>query len=167
MCFAGPAVAEDNFLAPAEQGKIACFKPNPDKKTCWVISVYKKLDDGKYQTSDRARFRNTSDYEIRSSSILTIKNGRLCGIVEKSDFDQARFFHLGDEVIKQDLEDLRAQVEEQFKEKFGKEYCSAFSAPTAEGLITVTNFVDGTEVPQGTSLTTMIWITHDDGYKLR
>jgi hypothetical protein len=162
-----PAIAEDYPLAAADQGKNACYKPNMDKRTCWVISAYKKRDDGTYEASTKARFHNTTDYESRTTAIISIKAGRLCNTLDKSRIDQARFFHLGDEVIKQDLEDLRAQVIDQLKSKFGKEYCDELTAADANGQIKITSYIDGEQQNSGVTQDTMIWVSPDDGYKLR
>jgi hypothetical protein len=164
---AGSVLAEDNPLAPAEQGKIACFKPKVGAKTCWGILRYKKLQDLKYEVATRARFRNTTDFEMRSTSTVTLKANRICSILVKAELDGAHFFHLGDEVIKQDLDDLRAQVEDQFQNRFGVEYCDEFTAPAADGLIKITTYVDGTPLLPGSGMETMKWVSPDEGYKLR
>ena len=164
---AGPALADDNPLAPAEQGKIACFKPKVEAKTCWGIIRYKKLEDSNYEASARVRFRNTTDFEMRSTSTVTLKSNRVCSILNKAEFNGAHFFHLGDEVIKQDLDDLRAQVEDQFQNRFGKEYCDELTAPAADGMIKITTYVDGTALLPGSGMETMMWISPDEGYKLR
>ena len=164
---AGPALAGDNPLVPAEQGKIACFRPKVEAKTCWGILRYKKLEDLKYEVSARVRFRNTTDFEMRSTSTVKLKSNRICSVLDKAEFDGAHFFHLGDEVIKQDLDDLRAQVEDQFANKFGKEYCDEFAAPAADGVIKITTYVDGTPLLPGSGMETMMWILPDQGFKLR
>ena len=164
---AGPALADENPLAPAEQGKIACFKPKVEAKTCWGILRYKKLEGLKYEVSARVRFRDTTDFEMRSTSTVTLKANRICSVLDKAELDRAHFFHLGDEVIKQDLDDLRAQVEDQFQNRFGKEYCDELTAPAADGMIKITTYVDGTALLPGSGMETMKWISSDEGYKLR
>ena len=163
----GHALAYENPMGPAEQGKIACFKPKVEAKTCWGILRYKKLDVLKYEVSARVRFRNTTDFEMRSTSAVTLKANRICSVLDKAELDGAHFFHLGDEVIKQDLDDLRAQVEDQFQNRFGKEYCDELTAPAADGMIKITTYVDGTAILPGSGMEAMKWISPDDGYKLR
>jgi hypothetical protein len=167
LAIPSPAASEDNPMAPAEQGKLACYKPNVERKTCWVIIALKSLGDGKYETKVRARFHNTSDYETRYTTTMEWKDGRFCNKLDKAQYERAQFFHLGDEVIKQDLEDLRNSILDQAKNDFGKEFCDSYEAPDAKGLIKLKAYVDGVEQAPGTSIETMMWISPDDGYKLR
>jgi hypothetical protein len=164
---AQPATAGTNPLAEADNGKLACFRPDRELKTCWIIAAFTKTGDGTYLAAQRSRASNTTDYEMRGQYTYFLKDDRFCYLSNKEDIAKTQFFHLGDEVLHQDLEVLQHIVEQQQKENFGKTWCYAAGNPGADGVIPVASYLDGVQDPSFKTVDKLIWVTPEDGYRLR
>ncbi|MDE2385503.1 MAG: hypothetical protein KGO53_12885 [Alphaproteobacteria bacterium] len=160
-------MAADNPLAPAEQGKRACLEPDTQAKTCWTIASYSKMADGIYQVTQKTGIRNTTDFEIRTIYITKLKDGQICQTVEPDYLDNAKFYHMGDEMLRQDLANIRAIAAENMKNVIGKEVCMTLGAAAADGAQEFSVTIAGTpEKLDSNRHHKLLWVTPDDGYHL-
>lgn len=147
-------------LAEGLAGKIQCYRPNVEKKTCGALSSYSTRRDGAILNTAEVMLSSNPVVVMRTTSTVTVKGEAVCGPVRKQDIDRATITVNGSELPDDKAVAARAQIAGAFKEMFGKEVCTAYVPNGDKFTAQVT--LDGKLKPEYAQ--TVIWVKPEDGY---
>ncbi|WP_066795542.1 hypothetical protein [Sphingomonas soli] len=146
-------------LAQARAGKIQCVMPNEANKTCIGVTSYKIKADGSFESTTTLLIAPTPLITLTVTSPGTVKDGALCGPVNKADFEAAKIEMDGQPANDAVATAVRSQMAGALAPMDGKMGCST---EAADGTVTVT--LDGEIRPEMTQKTK--WVSPADGYKV-
>jgi hypothetical protein len=147
-------------IAQAESGKVQCYQPNKEKKTCRSIAGYSPAKDGSFSNPATIMILAKPLTIVHISSPVTVKDGKTCGTIRQKDLDQAVFSIDGAPATPEQSASLHQQLGEVYKGMMGHEVCVTY-APDGEGFI-ARGEVDG--VAQSGGDQHMIWVSPAEGY---
>ena len=147
-------------LAEGLAGKVQCYRPNPDKKTCGALSSYSLRRDGAILNTAEVMLTANPVLVMRTTSTVTVKGEAVCGPVRKEDIDSATITVNGSALPDDKSVAVKAQIAGAFKDMFGKEVCTTY-VPTGDKL-TAQVTLDGKLKPEYSQ--TVIWVKPEDGY---
>src|SRR4051794_20914073 len=81
--------AADDPIAPAAHGKVQCYAPNMERKTCASIGAYTRRSDGTVDNRAIVLVAPTPLVVMDTTTPTTIKAGAICGPIRASDIDAA------------------------------------------------------------------------------
>ncbi|RYD94005.1 MAG: hypothetical protein EOP61_22475 [Sphingomonadales bacterium] len=146
-------------LAQARAGKVQCVMPNEATKTCMGLTSYKINADGSFETTTTLLIAPQPLITMTVKSPGTVKDGALCGPVNKADFEAALIEMDGKPANDAVVSAVRGQMAGALAPMDGKMGCGT-EAP--DGTVTVT--LDGVAHPEMTQKTK--WVNPGDGYKV-
>ena len=157
-----PARAESSW-DPSKSGKVECFDPDFEKKTCSAMTTYTWLDDTNVIAHSSYYDRNalpnvlmTGDWEA------TIRGDKNCTVVSKESFAKTEFQVDGKRVSEEQAATYLARIEGAYRPLYGRTLCADIS-PVGKAYV-VQISADG--VPNPTATSYLAWIDPDAGYKL-
>jgi hypothetical protein len=156
------ARAGDGPLTPARDGKIECFSPSSEYKTCVVIT--------RYTWDSSGRILAESDFALNANPLISLKmtseafleEGTLCGVLQQQSLDSMTFFKNGVLMNENEAANFRGPMTSRFANIIGRKICEDH-APY--GSLIVTQYtIDGSPKPELTNR--LKWISPDEGYVL-
>jgi hypothetical protein len=154
---AAPAVYPDP-LGPAAAGRLQCYEPNEQKKTCTSIAGYRALGGGRYANTATVALTPDASVTLESVTNVVIRQGAVCGKIAAGDIASAKLRMSGRLLSDQEAAPYLAQIVEAMKPDFDKEICTRYEAAGA-GLV-----AKGTVDGQAFQERAVKWISPKDGY---
>lgn len=150
--------ASEDPLADSNRGKVQCYRPDVEKKTCQSIGSYKRTGTRTYVSTALLPLGN--DVTLETHSPVVIKGVAVCGSVTRQDVFagilRARNLVIAAETAKPLLE----SVAQAFSPFFNKEICTTYEPTGAD--FTAKASIDGVYQPDKDSI--VKWIAPTDGY---
>ncbi len=138
-----------------------CFEPDDKAKTCRALAAYTKTEQSQFTEVSRFGITGLPGLILEVQSTSYVKNGSLCGVMQRKDLDSARIIrHVDGATPKQEAAAIKSI---QFLYPIeGKELCSAFYPDGEHFRLEVR--ASGKLIPE---LTTRVrWVHKDDGYTI-
>lgn len=136
-----------------------CTHPDEAEKTCRLLATFIKVGDGQYTEFDQSQIVGLPGLVLEVPSSAYLKDGMLCSVPHRSDFDRARIIRHADGVPPQSEAAALKQIKFMFLVD-GKEVCGEFY-PDGVGF-QVKAWLNGKPMDQ--MITPARWVSKDDGY---
>jgi hypothetical protein len=149
-------------LQPASEGKLQCYSPNTERRTCRSLAGYELKPDGTIANSATVLLASEPVVVMATVSQVTIKNGQVCGLVRREDVQNASFAIGGAPASPEQTSALRDRLTTAMASLFGVEACTTYE--TAAGTMTAQAYIGGVRRPEADQ--TVIWVSPSDGYKV-
>jgi hypothetical protein len=149
-------------IARAEKGDVQCYQPDKARKTCQSIASYKTMPDGKIQNTAIVLVGLKPVVVMRTATLVSIKNGQVCGPIKQADIDRATYTVDGAPATPRQVEVLHQQMTDSMATLLNADICTAYP-PSGDGL-TARETVDGVAQPRLDQH--VIWVSPADGYKV-
>ncbi|RYY44768.1 MAG: hypothetical protein EOP59_05630 [Sphingomonadales bacterium] len=159
LIFAAAAPQTADPLAQARAGMVQCVMPNEAAKKCGGIASYKINADGTFETATVLLIAPTPLITMTVNSTGMVKDGALCGPVNKAEFAAAKIEMDGQPANEGVASAVRGQVGASVEAMDGKMSCGV---EAADGTVTVT--LDGVARPELSQK--VKWVKPTDGYTL-
>jgi hypothetical protein len=156
------ALANEEPLAPAKAGKLWCYEPNPENKTCRSFSRFEWDGAGNIWEEDEIAFSANPLVTMKVRDTATIECVSICQIMREETFQTAVFMVDGKPASANLDTTYRKTYGARFAPLYGKKFCLDIS-PYGNVFITQVT-IDGTPYPSATSR--LKWISVDEGYEL-
>ncbi|MEP7209892.1 MAG: hypothetical protein ABI740_03565 [Alphaproteobacteria bacterium] len=161
--FAPVAAAEPpSPIARAEKGDVMCYQPDAARKTCQSTASYKTLPNGQVRNSTVVLVGIKPVVVMETATLVTIRNGQLCGPLKASDIDRATYTVDGVPATPKQTELLHQQMMDSMATLLNADLCTTY-VPSGNGL-TSREAVDGVNQPKLDEH--VIWVSRSDGYKV-
>ncbi len=162
----GAVSAHADVLGEARAGKLQCFEPDVQKKTCRGLFKIIVKPDGTATSGGDVLLNVVNGGSVlimrAPQSPVTVKSASTCETMRKSDIEDAMFLLDGKAVNPESDRRIKDDMESRQTARFGKTECSAY-LPTGGGTYMVTDTVDKQPQPNTAH---MIWVSPSDGYKV-
>lgn len=138
-----------------------CTHPDDDAKTCQLMATFTKAGEGRYTELDRMSVAGLPGLVIEYDSTAYLKQGKLCSLARRSDFNAARIVHH----VEGPARKYEAAAVKQLQFMYpveGKEVCSEFFPDGVH--LQLKAWVNGTPLPDMTM--PVRWVSKDDGYQV-
>ena len=140
---------------------LLCSEPDDKAKTCRGLTAYTKAADGQFAEVSRFAVMGLPGLVVEIQSKSYVKDGKLCGIVQRKDWDRLRIIRHVEGVTPQ--QEAAAIKSIQFLYPIdGKELCSTFY-PDGEHF-RVELAANGKPILEATPR--VRWVHKDDGYTI-
>lgn len=130
--------APANPLALADKGKLQCYRPDVEKKTCQSIASYQRTGPGTYD--NKALIPVPADATLETHTPVVIKGGAVCGFVRGQDVIAGTLRVHGEALDPEKAKPILESIVQAMASMAGKEICTTY-------------------VPSGTDFTAKISIT--------
>jgi hypothetical protein len=149
-------------LQPASEGKLQCYSPNTERRTCRSLSGYELKPDGTIANTASAMMAPEPVVVMTAVTQVTIKNGQVCGAIRAEQIQNASFTIGGAPASAEQTSTIRERVVAAMTSLFGVEICTTYE--TAAGTMTAEASIGGVRRPEADQ--TVIWVSPSDGYKV-
>ena len=148
-------------IAPAKNGMLQCYTPNPDRKTCRALASYRIDPKGLIDNIAVVLINADQLISMKTHEPVTVKAGAICGQIHRTSIQAAEFEVAGQAASPDQAETLRSQVTAAYDSLFGKEICTSYRLDGSVYQATAT--IDGKPSPDAAA-DTVIWVSPGDGY---
>lgn len=162
LLLAGLALAAQDPLAPARDGKLQCTMPDRVKKTCIAISRYVPLSETHYRNETRLLLSVDPLTVLEMTAPTDIEGGAACGVLRRDYLADARVWIAGKRLPAAAAEPIIAEMARLTTADIGKRICTT-TRPVGDMMVQE-SAVDG--VPNPDASLPFIWIGPDEGYML-
>jgi hypothetical protein len=156
------AHANENPLAPAKAGKLWCYEPDSENKTCRAFSRFEWDEAGNIWEEDEMAYSAHPLVTMRVRDSTTIEGTSICQVAKEETFQKAVFLVDGTPAPADQDRIYRETYGARFAPFYGKKFCLDISPYESVFITQVT--LDGTPYPSATSR--LKWISADEGYVL-
>jgi hypothetical protein len=115
-------------IAPAKQGLVQCYAPDPAKKTCRSMGAYTVQQDGTIQNAATTLISPNPLIVMRTLAPVQVKSGAICGTIQQVDLDGATFTYEGKPLEGDGAVKLKAALGSAMTPLLGHEVCTAYTA---------------------------------------
>ena len=157
------ATQEADPLAPAREGKIACVAPDRAARTCGSTISYVRNTDGSYRTTTTLILAFAPRTTMVGHADVTASAGMVCEVYRPETVDAAEVFVDGVPASDAVAGRWRAELRRDLTAYEGRKMCATYRQQ-GDTIVTTTT-MDGA-FQQGWG-STLIWVSPDDGYRLR
>lgn len=154
--------ASDDPFADAKAGKIECFSPNTEKKTCFDFSHYTWQADGTVIIEDEVALSANPLISVKTKSVSTVEKSSVCTKVLANSQEYNTFFKDGKPMSTEESAPLQQNLISNRSRFIGRTVCMDISPYESVYIAEFT--IDGTPLPTATNR--MKWIGTDEGYTL-
>lgn len=151
-------------LAPARAGKVQCYSPNVEKRTCGAIAAYTLRPDGKWDNKARVLVAPVPVVVLEAVTVVDVEGEAICGPLARKDLEAASVSADG---VAMPHEDARIVIEQVAAAFAGMGMLDVRSCtiyrPDGDGLRTE-DTIDGK--PRPDLKQHVIWIDADEAYSL-
>ena len=155
-------LADDDPFGLAKSGKLECFAPDTDKKTCLDISHYTWQPDGTVLMEDEMAVSTHPLISMMVKSLGTVEGSSACVTVAGYSLKNVTFFKEGMPMSEEESVNYLQTANSKNAKLLGKKVCMDISPI---GSLFITQFtVDDTPLPAATNR--LKWIGADEGYVL-
>jgi hypothetical protein len=148
----------ENPISKAEEGKMQCYRPDVEKKTCQSIASYQRTGPEAYD--NKALISLSANVTLEMHTPVIIKSGSVCGFVKAQDVLDGTLRFNGVPVEAERAKPILEQVAEAMAAITDKEICTEYRMSGNDLAARVS--VGGTYQPDHDQ--TVKWIGPDDGY---
>jgi hypothetical protein len=156
------AHANENPLTPAKAGKLWCYEPDSENKTCRSFSRFEWDGAGNIWEEDEIAYSANPLLTMKVRDTATIEGVSICQIMREETFQTAVFMVDGKPASADQDMTYRKTYGAHFAPLYGKKFCLDISPYGSLFITQVT--IDGTPYPSATSR--LKWISVDEGYEL-
>ncbi|HEV7691525.1 MAG TPA: hypothetical protein VGO52_11900 [Hyphomonadaceae bacterium] len=149
-------------IEPAGEGKLQCYSPNRERKTCMSMASYRKNAKGEFENPSSVLVNPNPVIVMDTVTPVTIRDGKVCGPIRKADIETARFSVNGAEVTGEAAAKLRQLMVTQSGSMLDREICTAYVPK--DGVLVAQATIDG--APMAAPVQQVIWVSPSDGYKV-
>lgn len=149
-------------IGPAAQGKVQCYKPNTERKTCASTGAYTRRADGGIDNTAVVLVAANPLIVMEATSRVTMKGGAVCAPIVAADVDAARFTINGEPAPEDTAAKIKAALKGSMASLLGHEACTAFAPDGA--VLRAEVSVDGKREPSMDQR--VIWVSPQDGYSV-
>jgi hypothetical protein len=156
------AHANENPLAPAKAGKLWCYEPNSENKTCSSFSRFEWDAAGTIWEEDEIALSANPLVSMKVRATTTLEGVSICQVIAEETFQKAVFMVDGKPATADEDMVYREQYGSRFASFYGKKFCVEISP--YESIFITQVAIDGTPYPSATSR--LKWISPNEGYVL-
>ena len=154
------ALAADDPLAEAHQGKLQCYLQDAARKTCRAIARYDFGADGKIQNPALVLVMAQPITIMAVTSEVQEKGEAVCGVAHGEDLDRARLAAAGRQLTPEETQAIKTQIKSAMAARLDKEICTTYIPRGDQLMAQVT--VNGAPAPELSA--SVIWVRPEDGY---
>lgn len=150
-------------LAPARQGKLQCYSPDPVRKTCSAIAGYTPLADGKWSNVATVLIDPDQEVVMESVTRVHLEGEAVCGAITRSDMMAGTLSVRGKRLTEEQARPLLERIAQAFDAAgvLEKSACTTY-VPQGDALRAV-YLLDGKPLEP---FQKVIWIDPNDGYRV-
>ena len=167
LCFAAPFAAHCASLplpiAPATQGKVECYMPDVEHKTCHSLVSYLLKADGSIASTETMVLVRSPVIIISMPHAVTVKGDKVCGYIALDDVGLATFTIDGTPATPEVTAKLRDRLQANYRPLYNREICTRY-VNDADGTKSEVS-IDGVVQPSGVER--VAWVSPSDGYKVQ
>ena len=156
------AYANEDPLAPAKAGKLWCYEPDSENKTCSSFSRFEWDAAGTIWEEDEIAFSANPLVAMKVRATTTLEGLAICQVIAEETFRKAVFMVDGKPATAEEDVAFREQYGRRYAPFYGKKFCLEISP--YESIFITQVAIDGTPYPSATSR--LKWISADEGYVL-
>lgn len=147
-------------LEPAAEGKMQCYVPNLERKTCASLALYKLNPDGTYANTAIVLLNKAPVVLMETVTPVRIVSGAVCGTIQAEDIAKARLTVNGQVLTAEQAAPALAQVSAAMATIEGRDICTTY---IDNGLnLTAKSTIDG--VAQPAMDQAVKWVDPKEGY---
>ena len=162
LCISQFVHANEDLLAPAKEGKLWCYEPDSENKTCSSFSRFEWDGAGNIWEEDELAISANPLVTMKVRDSTTIEGNSICQVAKEDTFQKAVFLVDGNPAPADQDRTYRETYGTYFAPFYGKKLCLDIS-PYENVFITQVT-IDGTPYPSATSR--LKWISADEDYVL-
>ncbi len=162
MAISQLAYANEDPLAPAKAGKLWCYEPDSENKTCSSFSRFEWDPAGTIWEEDEIAISANPSVAMKVRAQSTLEGVAICQVIAEATFQKATFVVDGKPATADEDLAYRVQYGSRFAPFYGKKFCLEVSP--YESIFITQVAIDGTPYPSATSR--LKWISPDEGYVL-
>ena len=160
--FSQLAHASEDPLAPAKEGKLWCYEPDSESKTCSSFSRFEWDAAGTIWEEDEIAFSANPLVAMKVRATTTLEGIAICQVIAEETFQKAVFMVDGKPATADEDMTYREQYGSRFASFYGKKFCVEISP--YESIFITQVAIDGMPYPSATSR--LKWISSHEGYVL-
>lgn len=162
LALAATIPVETDILVQVKAGKMLCSNPDPASKTCSTIDRLAVRADGVLLDSGETLLVPNQPITLETTSIVHIKAGAMCGVIDMADFQKGIVRANGTAVPPERNAMVLAKLSQVFQPLAGQETCEGLRMENGQ-LIKVAQ-VERMDLPlPGKAVR---WIGPDEGYRV-
>ena len=150
-------------IAPASDGRLQCYAPNPATKSGQSLAEYQSRPDGTIMNPATVLISVAPPITMRTVTPVTIKAGQVCGYIRPEGIEAAEFAIGGNPATEGQTALFKDKIAASQKCLFGHEICTAY-VTDGDALVAKAS-VDG--VAQPAMDQKVIWVSPGDGFKVQ
>ena len=162
LALAAASPAETDILAQVKAGKVLCSNPDPASKTCSTIDRLALRTDGALLDSGETLLVPNQAVTLETTSIVRIKSGAMCGVIDMADFQKGIVRANGTAVPPERNAAVLAKLSKVFEPLAGQETCEGLRVEN--GHLTKVAQVERMDLPLPGKAAS--WIGPDEGYRV-
>jgi hypothetical protein len=155
------ATSLTNPLGMAEKGKLQCYRPDVEKKTCQSIASYQRTGAGSYD--NKALIPLSPNATLETHTLVLIKAGAVCGFVRGQDVLAGTLRIDGSVVEPEKAKPILERVAQAMAPMADKEICTTYEPSGTD--FTAKISIGGTYRPDQDE--TVKWISPAEGYSVK
>ena len=148
-------------LRPASEGKLQCYTPNVQKKTCASLASYRLSVDGGIDNSAQVGIPG-APFVMKSVTSVRMEDGKLCGSTSRKDIEDSTITRDDRPASPAEQAEFKAILIQATAPIHGRTICTLLK-PDAGGFVAQA-WVDGQRVEAWDQK--MIWVSLEDGYEV-
>jgi hypothetical protein len=148
-------------IEQASAGKLQCYSPNREKKTCQSMAAYRTTAKGGIENPASVLLNPNPLIVMNTVSPVTVREGKVCGPLRKADIEKATFTVSGAQADEATTAKVRQFAATQLAPVLEREVCTTYT-PKGDTLIANAT-MDGAPLP-GEQV--VIWVSPSDDYRV-
>ncbi len=149
-------------IAPAAEGNLQCYAPDPAHKTCQSLAGYVSRPDGSIDNIATVLVSRTPLITMTTHTPVTVQAERVCGSIRVQDLEAAEFTVNGDAATAAETIAMRRRMRAAMNNFVNHEICTAYLPWDASFIARAS--VDGVERPSMDQ--TVTWVSPNEGYRV-
>ena len=155
-----PSIVSVNPLALAADGKVQCYQPDDQKRTCRSIAAYQRRGDGTYANTAIVLISTAGPVTLETITPVTVKAGAVCGSIRPEDINAGKL-RVADRILSNsEAAPVLARIALSMASLINKEICTSY-VQSAGGL-TAKATIEG--VYRSDADQRVKWVQPGDGY---
>ena len=150
-------------LAPASEGKVECYLPDAQRKTCHSLISYVLKADGSASSNETMVLLRSPVILISMPHDVLVKGDKVCGFITFDDVGRATFTIDGAPASDEQTAKLRDRLQSNYRPLYNKEICTRH-LHDVDGTKSEVS-IEGVVQPSGVEL--VAWVSPSDGYKVQ
>lgn len=159
------AASEASPVAPmdplaAADGKVECYQPDDEKRTCRSIASYQRTNDQTYANTAIVLVSSAGPVTLETVTPVAVKAGAVCGSIRADDIGAGKLRVAGRLLPEAEAAPVLSQIAESMAPLIDREICTSYE-PSEAGL-TAKATIAG--VYQADADQRVKWVAPDEGY---